>query len=124
MSKYTRAEKLLPLNMLGARCGQASQRVQSHCCGCTALVNAPKNGILILAMERLIMNNQIDPPRTEEPVEDQFLKGNFVTKNSVTMDEVLPAASLTEEYKAKALGSIGGSMVYMERRKLSWDGDD
>ncbi len=70
------------------------------------------------------MNYQIDPPSKEEPVDDEFLKGNFVTKNSVKMDEVLPADSLKEEYKAKALGSIGGSMVYMERKKLSWDGDD
>ncbi len=69
------------------------------------------------------MNYQIDPPSKEEPVDDEFLKGNFVTKNSLKMDEVLPANSLKEEYKGKALCLIGGSMVQMERKKLSWDGD-
>lgn len=71
-----------------------------------------------------MINYQIHPNGKEEPFEDQILKGNFKTKNSVTVDEVVPTNTLADEYKAKALGSVGGSMVYMERNKLSWDGDE
>ncbi len=55
-------------------------------------------------------------------MEEQFLKGNFKVKKPIKMEEQkLP--SFQEEYKKKALASIGGSMVYMERTKLVWDGD-
>ena len=34
------------------------------------------------------------------------------------------AAELKSEYRKKALESIGGSMVFVEREKLFWDGAD
>jgi hypothetical protein len=55
-------------------------------------------------------------------MEEQLLKGNFKVKTPVKIDEEKSASS-QEEYKKRALASIGGSMVYMERTKLTWDGD-
>ncbi len=56
-------------------------------------------------------------------MEEQFLKGNFKVKNPVKVEEEKKAPSFQEEYKKKALASIGGSMVYMERTNLTWDGE-
>jgi len=36
----------------------------------------------------------------------------------------VPDSTFQAEYKSKAFGSVGGSMVYMERKKLTWDGDE
>jgi hypothetical protein len=57
---------------------------------------------------------------------NEFLKGNFKVKRPVV--ESAPAkdsASTTfkDEYKKKALASVGGSMVFVEMDHLSWDGD-
>jgi hypothetical protein len=59
----------------------------------------------------------------------EFLKGNFEVKRPVetvedetdtkTSDEVI-----AEALRKAAMTSIGGSMVYVERTPLSWDGDD
>ena len=51
----------------------------------------------------------------------ELLKGNFKVKNKVTLrdDEV----NNNDEYRKKALNSIGGSMVFVERDKLFWDDD-
>ncbi len=56
--------------------------------------------------------------------ENQLLKGNFKVKNPVKIDEEKKSLSFHEEYKKKALASIGGSMVYMERNNLTWNGDE
>ena len=56
-------------------------------------------------------------------MEEQVLKGNFKVKNAVKIDDQNKVPSFQEEYKKKALASIGGSMVYMERTNLTWDGD-
>ena len=51
----------------------------------------------------------------------ELLKGNFKVKNKVKVnDEVIDPNS---EYRKKALNSIGGSMVFVERNKLVWDED-
>lgn len=58
------------------------------------------------------------------------LKGNFNVKKPVhaaeddasCRDE--SAQALAERLKKAALASIGGSMVYMERTDLTWNGDD
>lgn len=58
------------------------------------------------------------------------LKGNFNVKKPVhaaeddasRRDE--SAQALAERLKKAALASIGGSMVYMERTDLTWNGDD
>lgn len=58
----------------------------------------------------------------------EFLKGNFEVKRKIT-DEAPTAPresglELAETLRKAALASIGGSMVYMERTDLTWNGDD
>lgn len=56
----------------------------------------------------------------------EFLKGNFQVKRPV---KDAPAAndgakaSFKEEYRRKALSSVGGSMVFVEMDQLVWDGE-
>lgn len=53
-----------------------------------------------------------------------LLKGNFQVKHKVVVNEERDeAADFKSEYRKKALESIGGSMVFVEREKLFWDGD-
>jgi hypothetical protein len=55
-----------------------------------------------------------------------FLKGNFTVKKPVIEAPVLPGNAkqeLAEKLKKQVLTSLGGSMVYMERTGLTWDGD-
>ena len=54
---------------------------------------------------------------------EELLKGNFKIKNPVILGEKKESDSLREELKKRALASLGGSMVYMERTDLTWDGD-
>ena len=54
----------------------------------------------------------------------ELLKGNFTVKNKVENKEGIQEDNSNSEYKKKALESIGGSMVFVERDKLFWDGDD
>ena len=54
-----------------------------------------------------------------------LLKGNFKTKKQVEVDtEEAQEQNLQDEFKKAALNSIGGSMVYVERTDLTWDGDE
>ncbi|BBM87896.1 hypothetical protein [Candidatus Uabimicrobium amorphum] len=56
---------------------------------------------------------------------DDILKGNYKVKKSINEAETKdPSLDVKEEFKNKALASLGGSMVYVERDKLNWDGDD
>ena len=57
---------------------------------------------------------------------DEILKGNFKVKKPVDLKEtqVDKKLSLREELKKRALASLGGSMVYVERNRLNWDGDE
>jgi len=53
-----------------------------------------------------------------------FLKGNFKTKSTVQEKQSEEGGEdLSTRFRKKALGSIGGSMVYVERTALTWDGD-
>lgn len=58
---------------------------------------------------------------------NSFLKGNFTTKKDV-VEKIVDASEdpmdLREALRKKALASLGGSMVYMERTDLVWDGAD
>lgn len=57
---------------------------------------------------------------------DDFLKGNFTVKNAVIEAPVVPGddkQQLAEKMKKQVLASLGGSMAYMERTDLTWDGD-
>lgn len=53
----------------------------------------------------------------------EFLKGNFQTKRTVIEKAAEAPRSTAEELRRVALSSLGGSMVYMERNELTWDGD-
>jgi hypothetical protein len=51
-----------------------------------------------------------------------LLKGNFKVKRDVVVEETKDEkAELKSQYLKKALESIGGSMVFVERDKLEWD---
>ena len=49
-----------------------------------------------------------------------MIKSNFPTSGEVKKDE--PAPDPVAEYRKKAIESIGGSMVFVERQTLYWDG--
>jgi hypothetical protein len=52
----------------------------------------------------------------------ELLKGNFEVKRKVDDKmETTEADRLKEEFRKKALESIGGSMVFVERNKLFWE---
>ena len=46
-----------------------------------------------------------------------LIRSNFKVKKDVTPDD---KKNETEEYEKKAIESIGGSMVFVERNKLLW----
>ncbi len=51
-----------------------------------------------------------------------LIKGNFKPQHEVVKEEetVDPKA----EYRKKAIENIGGSMVFVEREQLYWDGKE
>ena len=51
-----------------------------------------------------------------------LLKSNFKPQREVPKDEEAPDPQAA--YRKKAIASIGGSMVFVERQKLYWDGKD
>ncbi len=51
----------------------------------------------------------------------ELLKGNFTVKNKVKVKD--KDINPNNEFRKKALNSIGGSMVFVERNKLFWDED-
>lgn len=59
-------------------------------------------------------------------VMSDFLKGNFKVKRPVHQTEankVSEKETFKEEYRRKAISSVGGSMVFVEMDQLMWDGD-
>ena len=57
----------------------------------------------------------------------EILKGNFAVKNppkEPVDKDVNLEQNISELLKEKVMTSLGGSMVYMERSKLSWDEDN
>ena len=57
---------------------------------------------------------------------DDILKGNYkikkqIKEKKINIDE---QEILKKELKERALASLGGSMVYVERDKLFWDGSE
>ena len=58
---------------------------------------------------------------------NDFLKGNFSVKKKIVEKsgkEETEKEALSKELKDRVLSSLGGSMVYVERTGLMWDGDD
>ena len=54
-----------------------------------------------------------------------FLKGNFETVRKVTESSLESKGNdLESRFRKNALGCIGGSMVYVERTALEWDGEN
>ena len=53
----------------------------------------------------------------------ELLRGNFIVKKKVKVNEENKDTDPVNEYRKKALESIGGSMVFVERDKLFWDDD-
>jgi len=60
----------------------------------------------------------------EETMDEELLKGNFKVKNPIRLEDRKEKLSVREELRSKAMASLGGSMVYMERTDLTWDGDN
>lgn len=54
----------------------------------------------------------------------ELLKGNFEVKRKLSVNDTEDAADFNNEFKKKALESIGGSMVFVEREMLFWDGTE
>lgn len=53
---------------------------------------------------------------------NELLKGNFDVKRKVELNEKKDEATeIVSEFRKKALESIGGSMVFVEREKLFWE---
>ena len=57
---------------------------------------------------------------------DDILKGNYKIKKKIKEKEISidEQEKLKEELKERVLASLGGSMVYVERDKLFWDGSE
>lgn len=56
----------------------------------------------------------------------EFLRGNFEVKKMVTENEAAKKSAseeIAEHLKKKALANICGSMVYVEKTELTWNGD-
>ncbi|MGZ4953850.1 MAG: hypothetical protein ACXV8Q_01965 [Methylobacter sp.] len=55
----------------------------------------------------------------------ELMKGNFEVKHKLTLTDVNEdSANFKTEFKKKALESIGGSMVFVEREMLFWESTD
>ncbi len=54
---------------------------------------------------------------------EELLKGNFKVKNPVKVEKQAKSEPVHEQLRKRALASLGGSMVYMERKNLTWDGE-
>ena len=57
---------------------------------------------------------------------DDILKGNYKIKKQIKEKEIRidEQEKLKKELKERFLASLGGSMVYVERDKLFWDGSE
>ena len=51
---------------------------------------------------------------------NKILKGNYELNTEIENPDL--EKSDESEYRRKAINSIGGSMVYVERTPLKWDG--
>ena len=59
---------------------------------------------------------------------DELLRGNFKVKNPVKESDISTNKeegheTIARELKKRALASLGGSMVYVDRDTLTWNGD-
>lgn len=55
----------------------------------------------------------------------ELMKGNFEVKRKIAVTDANDdSADFKNEFKKKALESIGGSMVFVEREMLFWESTD
>ena len=57
---------------------------------------------------------------------NDYLKGNFRVKKEVKEKEHKETdknKALKEEYEKKAIATVGGSMVFIEKDLMFWDGE-
>ena len=52
----------------------------------------------------------------------EFLKGNY--KVNATIEDKADAANSTDEFEKKALSRLGGSICFVSKKGLIWNGDD
>ena len=51
----------------------------------------------------------------------EFLKGNY--KVNATIEDKADAANSTDEFEKKALSRLGGSICFVSKKGLIWNGD-
>ena len=51
----------------------------------------------------------------------EFLKGNY--KVNATIEDKVDAANATDEFEKKALSRLGGSICFVSKKGLIWNGD-
>ncbi len=51
---------------------------------------------------------------------NQYLKGNFKTKNAVS-DEEQAVDTLEQRFEKEAKKRLGGSIAYVAKKKVLWD---
>jgi hypothetical protein len=51
----------------------------------------------------------------------EFLKGNY--KVDTTIEDKADAADSTDEFEKKALARLGGSICFVSKKGLIWNGD-
>ena len=54
---------------------------------------------------------------------NNFLKGTYNIKKEISED-ITDNLSIEGKFREKAIASIGGSMVFVERKILIWDGGE
>ena len=52
----------------------------------------------------------------------EFLKGNY--KVAATIEDKAEAADSTDAFEKKALSRLGGSICFVSKKSLMWNGDD
>jgi hypothetical protein len=52
----------------------------------------------------------------------EFLKGNY--KVDAKIEDAADAASSTDEFEKKALSRLGGSICFVSKKSLIWQGDN
>jgi hypothetical protein len=52
----------------------------------------------------------------------EFLKGNY--KVDARIEDKAGAADSTDEFEKKALSRLGGSICFVSKKSLIWQGDD
>ena len=54
---------------------------------------------------------------------NKFLKGTYDIDKEITSADN-ENTTIEDDFRKKAINSIGGSMVFVERKKMVWDGSD